>query len=207
MKKRAGNQLRESTAPPDQLVVDNLPGLLPVEEWRAYYWTMDPDGQVKEARAILHLPSGVGVVTRPVAIGETGVVENVRRWGVALRGGILEAIGLDLTPLLTRDRSRFPTDDAEALHLVTNLSHFDLPGFFLLASQEHPFLLFDPTGDLKGSYTHWYTHAGALAYLVSEGKVQASFGLTWEKDRVLYNKVMRILNEELAKRKQRGNEA
>ncbi len=201
MKRRAGNQLRESSARRDQLVADNLPDLFPVEEWRAYYWTMNPEGRLEEGRGILHLPRGVGQVAREIAIGENGVIEHVRRWGVALRGGVLEAIGFDPTPFLTHDRSRFPSDDAEALHFVSDLTHFDLPGFFILASEEHPFLLFDPEGTLKGSYANWYTHAGALAYLVSGGKVHASFGLTWEKDRALYEKVMRILSEELEKKR------
>jgi hypothetical protein len=113
----------------------------------------------------------------------------------------LEAIGFDLTPLFSHDRTRFADDDAEALHLVTDMTHFDLPGFFILASEEHPFLLFDPNGDLKGSYTRWYTHAGALAYIVTDGRLQTNFGLTWEKDKVLYQKVMRALNEEMERKR------
>ena len=205
MRKRVGNQLRESSARAEQPVADNLPNLFPVEEWRAFYWTMDSDGRVAEGHAILNVPRGVAAVTRAVAIGENGVIENVRRWGVMLRGGILEAIGFDPTPFLTHDRSRYPSDDAEALHLVTNVTHFDLPGFFILASEEHPFLLFDPRGDLKGSYTNWYTHAGALAYIVTDGRLATSFGLTWEKDRVLYQKVMRALNELMAEKKREGD--
>lgn len=201
MRKRLGDQLRQSSAQADQLIADNLPNLFPVEEWRAFYWTMNPDGRLAEGRAVLHLPRGVAAVTPEVHIGEAGVVENVRRWGVTLRGGILEAVGLDPTPFLTHDRARFASDDAEALHLITHMTHFDLPGFFILASEEHPFLLFDPNGDLKGTDTRWYTHAGALAYVVSDGKVQASFGLTWQKDRGLYLQVMRILNEELEKKR------
>ncbi len=204
MRRRAGNQLRESSARRDQLVADNLPDLFPVEEWRAYYWVMNLEGRMEQARAVLHLPRGAGQASREVAIGEEGVIEHVRRWGVALRGGLVEAIDFDPTPFLSHEGSRFPSDDAEALHIITNLTHFDLPGFFILASEEHPFLLFDPEGTLKGSFTNWYTHAGALAYLVSDGKVHASFGLTWEKDRALYQKVMRILNEELEKK--RGGE-
>jgi hypothetical protein len=83
------------------------------------------------------------------------------------------------------------------------MTHFELPGFFILGSQEHPFLLFDPNGDLKGSYTKWYTYAGALAYLVTDGRLQTSFGLTWEKDRVLYEKVMRALHEVMQEKKGR----
>ncbi len=195
MKKRVSNQFRESSARPDDLVADNLPNLYPIEDWRAFYWTMSPGGAIEEGRAILRLPRGVSEVAPTVEIGQPGVIEHVRRWGVALRGGVLEEIGFDPTPFLTRDRARFPTDDAEALHLITNVTHFDVPGFFVIASEEHPFLLFDPNGDLKGSYTRWYTHAGALAFLVTGGRLQTSFGLTWQEDRGLYNKVMQALNE------------
>lgn len=201
MRRPAGNQLRASSAPADQLVADNMPNRFPVEEWRAFYWTMNPEGHLHEGRAILHLAAGVGDVVPEVEIGEPGVVESVRRWGVALRGGICEVIGFDPNPLLSHDRSHFVSDDAEALHVITQMTHFDLPGFFILASEEHPFLLFDPGGTLKGSYTRWYTHAGALAYLVSNGKVQASFGLTWQKDRSLYNQVIKVLYEELEKKR------
>lgn len=197
MRRRGGNQLRESSARADDLIADNLPNLFPVEDWHAYYWTMNHEGDLEQGHSLLRLPHGVNRVTSEVEIGQPGAVENVRRWGVALRGGMLEAIGFDPTPLLSRDRSRFLTDDAEALHLITNATHFDLPGYFVIASEEHPFLLFDPAGALKGSYTNWYTYAGALAYLVSNGRVQTSFGLTWEEDRPLYRKVMSILKREL----------
>jgi hypothetical protein len=84
---------------------------------------------------------------------------------------------------------------------MTLLTHFDLPGDFIIASDEHPFLLFDPEGDLKGSDTHWFTQAGALAYLVSDGQIKISFDLVWRKDKDLYHKVMEWLNDELEKRK------
>ncbi len=200
MRKRVGNQFRESSARASEMVADNLPNLYPVEEWRAFYWRMNPEGRLEEGRAILRLPKGIGAAARDIQIGQPGVIENVRRWGVALRGGILEDIGFDPTPYLSHDRSRFPNDDAEALHLITNVTHFDLPGFFLIASEEHPFLLFDPEGSLKGSYTRWYTYAGALTYLVSEGRATISFSLTWQEDKELYQRVMKALNDELAKR-------
>jgi hypothetical protein len=36
---------------------------------------------------------------------------------------------------------------------------------------------------------------------VTDGRLQTSFGLTWEMDRVLYDKVMRALNEVLEEKK------
>ncbi len=200
MKKHSGDQFRVSSQRADR-VANNLPNLFPVEEWRAFYWTLERDGELTTAYADIHLPEGLSAVTPRVSIGEPGIVEHVRRWGVTLRGGYIQELELDLDAYLSHDRSRFSSDDAEALHLMTMLTHFDLPGNFIIASQEHPFLLFDPEGDLKGSDTHWFTHAGALTYLVTDGKVKISFDLVWQKDRALYDKVMQWLNEELAKRK------
>lgn len=201
MSRKAGNQLRASSATLNQSVADNLPNLYPVDDWRAYYWAMDQDGSLVECKASIHVPAGVSSISFPVEIGQQGVIENVRRWGVTLRGQILEDIDFDIGSLLSHDRSRFRSDDQEALHLATDATHFDLPGYFIIASDEHPFLLFDPAGELKGSFTQWYTHAGALAYLVTDGRLATSFSLTYEKDRRLYDKVMRALNELLAERK------
>ncbi|MBI4672258.1 MAG: hypothetical protein HY741_11415 [Chloroflexi bacterium] len=200
MSKPSGSQFRQSQQLANT-IVENLPNLFPVEEWRAFYWTREPDGALDTAYAIMHLPRGLGAVTERVAIGEAGIVEHVRRWGVTLRGGYVQNIGLDLDAMLSHDRTRFSSDDAEALHLMTLLTHFDLPGHFIIASQEHPFLLFDPAGDLKGSDTRWFTQAGALAYLVSDGQIKISFDLVWQKDKELYDKVMQWLNDELEKRK------
>lgn len=199
MRKPSGSQFRQSQQP-SNVIVENLPNRFPVEEWRAFYWTLEPDGALDTAYAIMHLPRGLGNVTERVSIGEAGIVEHVRRWGVTLRGGYVQDIDLDLDAMLSHDRTRFSSDDAEALHLMTLLTHFDLPGHFIIASQEHPFLLFDSAGDLKGSNTRWFTHAGALAYLVSDGQIKISFDLVWQKDKELYDKVMQWLNEELEKR-------
>lgn len=150
------------------------------------------------------MPRGAAKVTREVEIGEAGLIDNVRRWGVALRGGLLEEMNFDHTPLMSHDRSRFLTEDNEALHLIFQLTHFDLPGFFIIASDEHPFLLFDPDGGLKGSYTRWYTYAGALAFLVTDGNLQASFDLIWRKDRALYQRVLDKLQEMMADKLDKG---
>lgn len=201
MARLSGNQFRQSSVETND-IIENLPNLFPVEQWRAFYWALDKNGHLVEGRAVLHLPRGLSAVTPALRHPmDTGAIEHVRRWGVALRGGIFEDLGLDLTPLLSHDRKRFVSDDAEALHLMTMLTHFDLPGYFIIASEEHPFLLFDSAGDLKGRYTRWFTHAGALAYLISDGKMRISFDLIWREDRRLYAKVMQWLNEELANRK------
>jgi hypothetical protein len=201
MKRHAGDHFRQSLQRADA-VVENLPNRFPVEEWRALYWTLQPDGNLTTAHAVMHLPEGLGEMLPTVSIGQRGIINHTRRWGVTLRGAYVQGMNFDLEALITHDRSRFPSDDAEALHLITMLTHFDLPGFFILASDEHPFLLFDPAGDLKGSDTRWFTQAGALAYLVSDGQIKISFDLVWAQDKELYKKVMQWLNEELEKKRQ-----
>lgn len=199
--KPTGDQFRKSLQP-HNVTVENLPNLFPVEEWRAFYWSLEPDGKLATASAVINLPRGLGEITPRVSIGKHGIIEHTRRWGVTLRGAFLQALNFDLDALLTHNRARYASDDAEALHLITMLTHFDLPGYFIVASDEHPFLLFDPDGDLKGSDTHWFTHAGALAYLVSDGQIKISFDLVWEKDKELYNKVMQWLTQELEAKQQ-----
>lgn len=200
MSKPSTSQFRQSSQPAAS-IAENLPHRFPVEEWRAIYWTLEPDGTLATAHAVMHLPQGTSRVSPRVFIGEPGMVEHVRRWGVALRGAFVQEIELDLDALLSHDRARFSSDDAEALHLMTLLTHFDLPGQFIIASDEHPFLLFDPEGDLKGSETHWFTQAGALAYLISDGQIKISFELIWHQDKALYQQVMQWLNHELENRK------
>lgn len=198
MKRRKGDSVRVTSAPPDAAVIDNLPDLFPKEDWHAFYWSVTPEGELVQGRAVVRLPAGAGRFAEPVEIGQEGVIENIRRWGAAIRGGLLEAMGFDPTPYLTHDAARFLNDDAEALYLVVQATHFDLPGHFILGSDEHPFLLFDPEGVLKGSFTRWYTYAGALAFLVTDGNLQASFGLIWQDDRNLYRRVVKTLQEMLA---------
>lgn len=196
-RKRQGDSLRQTSATDPTAIVDNMPDAFPKEEWLVYYWSVSPEGDLVDARAKLHLPRGAMDATRRVRIGQQGLIDNVRRWGVALRGGLLEEMNFDHTPLMSHDRSRFLTEDNEALHLIFQLTHFDLPGHFIIASDEHPFLLFDPGGVLKGSYTKWYTYAGALAFMVTDGNLQTSFGLIWQKDRELYQRVLDKLQEML----------
>lgn len=70
---------------------------------------------------------------------------HVRRWGLARRPSLLEAIGFDSTPLVGSDA---PISDF--LHIYLAATHFDLPGGFIIADPDYPLLLFDPAGDLKG---------------------------------------------------------
>ena len=94
MRKRIGNQFRESTARSGETVANNLPDLYPVEEWRAFYWNMNREGRLEEGRATLRLPQGVGEASPPVQIGQPGIVENVRRWAesvlLSLRGTVAQ---------------------------------------------------------------------------------------------------------------------
>lgn len=194
MVRDAGNILRRSSAAPDTEIVNNYPGRYRTEDWQARYWTVIGESDLQEKVVTVQLPQGCSAACLEVEVGQSGCVHRVRRWGFACYVSLLEAIGFDLAPLLTHDREGFPGgDDQELLQVMMGVTHFDLPGHFVIASQEHPFLLFDPQGALKGSHTRWYTYLGALAYLASDGKVKASFQQLWGEDKGLYQEAVEFL--------------
>lgn len=194
MPKSAGNTMRRSSAPPDAEVINNFPGLYPTEDWRAYYWVVTERGELVDKHVTVQLPKGYADVCPEVEIGQQGCIYRARRWGVACYPSLLEEIDFDPQPLLTHDRGRFPGGDAqEILHVILRATHFDLPGHFIIASWEHPLLLFDPGGTLKGSYTKWRTYMGALAWLASDGAVDSNFELLRTTNQRLYKEAIEYL--------------
>ncbi|MBC7250522.1 MAG: hypothetical protein H5T62_09585 [Anaerolineae bacterium] len=180
--KSAGNILRRSTAPPDIRVINNFPGRYPTEDWQVSYWFVTEEGRLAHHQVILQLPAGYARVCPPINIGQDGCVYHVRRWGVACRTSLLEEMNFDPTVLLPADPARSDEETGrELLRALFHVTCFDLPGYFIIASDEHPLLLFDPGGYLKGSYTRWRTYLGALAFLVSEGRVNADF-IRWSRE-------------------------
>ncbi len=189
-----GNALRRSRAANDTTVVNNLPGRYPVEDWLARYWTVTESGELEQRQVTIQLPRGYAGACLEIEVGYNGCIDRVRRWGVTCYISVLNDIGFDPQSLLTHDRVRFPGgDDQEIIHVLMAATHFDLPGHFVIASPEHPFLLFAPDGCLKGSYTRWWTYLGALAYLTSGGAVSASFLLTAEEAPSLYRQALGYL--------------
>lgn len=190
--------MRPSTAKDDGQPINNLPGLYPTEDWVVHYWDVEPQGELQSRRAVIQLPHGYANVCPEVWIGESGCVHRVRRWGVQCYTRILQDIGFDPSLYLSHNRVRFPGgDDDEIISILIRATHFDLPAHFVIASQEHPLLLFGPQGTLKGSYTRWHTQLGALAYLVSEGKRNAYFGGLHAENRSLYEQALRYLLQAL----------
>jgi hypothetical protein len=180
------NTLRRSTTPEGATVLNNYPGRYPTQDWTARYWTVSEAGELERHQVILQLPTGFSEPCMPVSVGYPGCVRVVRRWGFGCYPEILNEIDFDFRPLISD-----PEDDAEWLAVYFGVVTFDLPGFFVIASPAHPFLLYDPAGQLKGSYTQWRTHLGALSYLV--GGLDASFvGLQIENDR-LYQEALGYL--------------
>ncbi len=198
MVKSSGNMLRCSTAAPGARIINNFPNRYPTEDWQAHYWTVTEKGQLQTRGAIVQLPQGYTSICPEVEVGYNGCIYGVRRWGLACYASILEDIGFDPTPLLSGDRQQYPAgDEQEIMTVMIHATCFDLPAYFIIASQEHPFLLFDPQGVLKGTYTKWYTYLGALAYLVSDGAVQARFAHLWRENINLYNTALGYLLEAL----------
>lgn len=58
-----------SQAPLELKVANDLPGLYPVEDWRAYYWAVADDG-LRERHVTVQLPRGCANACRPMARGD-----------------------------------------------------------------------------------------------------------------------------------------
>lgn len=197
----AGNTLRQSSALPDARVINNFPGHYPTEDWRVAYWLVTEDGQLVHNEVALQLPAGYASICPPIAPGQDGCVYHVRRWGVACRTSLLEVMGFDPAVLVPLEPGQ-PDDaaDQELLNAMLRVTWFDLPGYFIIASDEHPLLLFDPDDYLKGSYVKWRTHLGALAFLVSGGKVNADFIRLSHEFPASYDEAVEILLDILHER-------
>lgn len=193
--------LRPSTAASDARVINNLPGRFPTEDWHAHYWDVSAAGDLRDRHCVIQLPRGSGRLMPEVRIGDAGVVKKVRRWGVTISSALFELSGFDPQAYLTHDAAQYPGgDDEEVIDVVMRAANFDLPGEFIIASDEHPFLLFDPSGALKGSFARGHSYLGALAFYVTGGSNTATFNTMRHLDRDLYERAVRTMLAELRKK-------
>ena len=194
-------ELRASSAAPDARVINNLPGRYATEDWHSYYWDAGPSGDLRDRHCVIQLPLDSGAHLPAVAIGEPGVVLKVRRWGVTISSSLFETVAFDPQAYLTHDAAQYPGgDDEEVVDIVMRAANFDLPGEFIIASDEHPFLLFDPSGALKGSHVKGHSYLGALAYYVTKGSNTATFNTMRLLDRDLYDRAVQTMLRELRNR-------
>jgi len=191
------NTLRRSVAPDEAAILNNYPDCYLTEDWTGRYWTVTERGEPAQRQVTVQLPRGFGDACTPVTVGHAGCIRTVRRWGFGCYPEILNEIGFDFTPLLSDSNG-----DAEWMVRYFGIVTFDLPGYFTIASPDHPFLLCDPGGVLKGSYTEWRTYLGALAYIV--GGLDAGFIGLQAEDGALYQQALSYL-QQAAKALQRGD--
>ncbi|MBI5876300.1 MAG: hypothetical protein HZB53_01510 [Chloroflexi bacterium] len=196
---RTVHHLRASTADPAARVINNLPGRFPTEDWHTHYWDASATGELRDRHCVIQLPRGSGAPLPEVAIGADGVIKRVRRWGVTISSRLFDGVEFDPQAYLTHDSARYRGDDEELVDVVMRAANFDLPGDFVLSSDEHPFLLFDPSGLLKGSYTKGHAYLGALAFFVSGGTNTATFNTMRHLDRELYDRAVQTMLAELRK--------
>ena len=187
------NTLRRSIAPDDTTILNNYPGHYATEDWAVRYWSVTEEGELEGRGVTLQLPRGFSTPCTPVAVGHPGCVGVVRRWGFGCYPEVLNEIDFDVASLVSN-----PDDDAQWLAHYFGVVTFDLPGYFVIASPSHPFLLYDPAGTLKGGYTQWRTHLGALSYIV--GGLDASFIRLQIENPALYRQSLNYLLQALAEK-------
>ena len=196
MRRSVGNTMHPSEAPLDARIINNFPGAYAHEDWCAHYWVVNPKGDLTGHQVTVQLPQGYGGACPEVEIGQQGCVCNVRRWGLVCYPSLLEEIDFDPWSLLPLVKG-YSDPGTTMMHIMIEVTRFDLPGYFIIASEQYPLLLFDPTGTLKGSYNRWQTYMGALAWLASEGRVNSQFELLRTTAPYLYRESMDYLRRML----------
>ena len=196
MPRSSGNAMCPSRIPAGAQFISNFPGAYPHEDWCVHYWAVDRQGSLSEHQVTIELPQGYAEACPEIAIGEPGCICHVRRWGLSCYPSLLEQIGFDPYPLLPLVRDCGDTEST-LMHIMIEAIRFDLPGHFVIASEQYPLLLFDPSGTLKGSYTCWQTHLGALAWMVSEGRVNGQFELMHKINPWFYEELVGYLRDML----------
>jgi hypothetical protein len=124
----------------------------------------------------------------------------VRRWGLAIYPSLLEEMDFDLEAVVRNAPDRYPGEPEDYLRAALDITHFDLPGFFTIASDEHPLLMYDPAGVLKGSYVRWRTYLGALSFLATDGQVNSGFLRLAREAEDTYREAVGYLQAALAQR-------
>ncbi len=191
MPRRNLQSFRVSRVSAEARLLNNFPGRYPFERWTAHYWTVAADGTLADREVVLELPAGYGAALPRVAAGTPGCISKVRSWGLMCSPGVLDEIGFDAAPLVTHDPERFPGgEDQEWLHIYLTIMTFELPGHFIIADQDDRFLLFDPAGDLKGSWVNGPTYLAALTWMVTRGQISADFAHLQAKDPDLYGRAV-----------------
>ena len=191
MDRHVSNPFRTSAATAGCRVLNNFPGRYPVEEWRAFYWAMDAGGRLDEHRATIQLPKGYSERWPAVRRGERGCIYRVTRWGLACYVSTLEDMGFEVASLFPLDRAM--VSEGDVLGAMIAVTHFDLPGHFVIASPAHALLLFGVDGKLRGSCVDWYTYLGALAWLRSGSRVKAPFLGLCQESPDLYGEALAYL--------------
>jgi len=205
VRRRAGNAVRISSAKEGTRILNNLPGLYPTEDWHAVYWAVDRHGGLRQHEVTIQLPAGLADLCAPIPVGYNGCVQMVRRWGVAIYPSLLEELGFDLETVVRSAPDRYANTPEGYLRAALDITHFDLPGFFIIASDEHPLLMYAPDGSLKGSYVRWRTYLGALAFLATDGKVNSGFLRLAQEAHDTYQQAVAYLQEALARQRPEAN--
>jgi hypothetical protein len=198
MTESLSNTMRKSRSADDGRPINNQPGLYPTEDWVVQYWDVEVGGDVRKRQAVVQLPKGYADACPEVTVGQQGCVHRVRRWGVQCYTRILQEFGFDPTQYLSHGAEQSPGgDDEEMISILLRATHFDLPAHFVIASVEHPLLMTGPQGVLRGSFTLGFTRLGALASMVSGGKVTSHFDQLPLEDRPLYEEALGYLLDAL----------
>jgi hypothetical protein len=155
------NAFRPSKARERETVLAGPSSEYGTEEWMLDYFSVEKDRTLLRREAKCLLPAGyerayLEHADRPRS---EGPIYKVRAWGVEFLCAYLR-----WCPDFVQVRDRHARDEGERARWDLEAVGWDLPGYFVIGSHEHPFAAAGP-GGTKYVYDYWCSYEDALLHV------------------------------------------
>ena len=160
------NMVRPSSASPDLKILNGPSDKYPTEDWLLNYFSVEKNESISKREVICKLPYGYEKAWDEHGDPERleGPIYKVRAWGMEFCVYYLkwcEDYKKIRDSIVRNDRSSKACFDLDAIG-------WDLPGYFIIASNEHPFHATSPAKK-RYVYDSWCTFEQALSE-IEKGK-------------------------------------
>jgi hypothetical protein len=157
----SSNRYRPSTADPAQNTLYGPSREYPVEEWLLDYFFIEKNKSPVLRTVACMLPLGYEHAYERFGdkLFREGPIDKVRAWGIQFMYAFLR-----FCPDYERIRNGLTKTQNEKRQFNLEAVAFELPGYFMIASNEHPLIAYSPSKK-KFIYDYWLDEEQAIYYI------------------------------------------